>query len=273
MLAELDIHPDDNELPLHIKDSLSAVPVFRRAEQKLPHYVLIDTPISSGMMNEWVKRIGELSGFEHATMSYSLRYMAGNNMDKNGTCCFPLYWLRIPLTGFSKVNVSEALCNFVMDHAPNSDTFQKHYLNRNVCADLWAIHRDREPQQALVQQVNSYGHSKSMRRPANLTLEQSVAARKSDPTVIRLKKKLEQIPRRTGEHAVARRKLKAAQKKALLSAKAKMRQEWSHKQAQEDIERQIQGHDISQEQEQAPPARRGRGRGSSLVPCTLTSRG
>lgn len=105
-------------------------------------------------------------------------------------------------------------------------------------------------------------------RPANLTLKQSVAARNSGPTVIRLRMKLKQTPRRTEEHDVARRKLKAAQKKALLSAKAKTMQEWSRKQAQEDIERQVQGYDISQEQEQAP-VRRGRGQRAPAQPGVL----
>lgn len=36
-------------------------------------------------------------------------------------------------------NISAELQNLVMDHAPNSDTFQKSYLNHNVTFDLWAL--------------------------------------------------------------------------------------------------------------------------------------
>lgn len=84
------------------------------------------------------------------------------------------------------VNVSEALRNLVLDHAPNSDTFQKHYLNRNVCVDLWVIHRGDEPQQALIEQATSHGHSRSDRQPANLTAEQSESLN-SHPSILALK--------------------------------------------------------------------------------------
>lgn len=55
--------------------------------------------------------------------------------------------------------ISEALRNLIMDHAPNSDTFQKHYLNRNVVVDLWAIHKGHVPQQELLHQAASHGLS------------------------------------------------------------------------------------------------------------------
>lgn len=68
-----------------------------------------------------------------------------------------------------------------MDHASNSDTFQKHYLNRNVCGDLWAIHRAQEPQNDLLKQATSHRSSRNSRRPIALTKEQSDAIRASDP--------------------------------------------------------------------------------------------
>lgn len=33
-------------------------------------------------------------------------------------------------------DVSEAMRNLAMDHAPNSDTFAKNYLSRNCMSDL-----------------------------------------------------------------------------------------------------------------------------------------
>lgn len=80
------------------------------------------------------------------------------------------------LTGCA-VNVSDALRNLVMDHAPNSDTFQRHYLNRHISLDLWAIHRSTKPQKQLIEQATSHGHSRSSRRPVNLTPEQSGQAK------------------------------------------------------------------------------------------------
>ncbi|KAI0153090.1 hypothetical protein GGR57DRAFT_155675 [Xylariaceae sp. FL1272] len=85
--------------------------------QDMNSFILSNENITRGIVTKWVNRIRELLRFEHSTICYSLRYMAGNNMDRS-------------------VDINEALRNLVMDHAPNSDTFQKHYLNRNVCADL-----------------------------------------------------------------------------------------------------------------------------------------
>ncbi|KAI0448454.1 C2H2 finger domain-containing protein [Xylaria acuta] len=133
----------------------------------------IPLPLKLEIRDKLVNRIGELLGLKHTTICYSLRYMAGNNMDRN-------------------VNISQALRNLVMDHAPNFDTFQKHYLNRNVCADLWAMHRACEPQQTLVKIATSHGHSRSTRRPANLSPEQS-AALNHYPNVVRLKQQLQRL--------------------------------------------------------------------------------
>lgn len=47
-------------------------------------------------------------------------------------------------------NISSSLQNLVIDYASDSDTFQRYYLNRHVYADLWAIHRDRNPREAFL---------------------------------------------------------------------------------------------------------------------------
>jgi hypothetical protein len=65
-----------------------------------------------------------------------------------------------------------------MDHAPNSDTFRRHYLNRHVCADLWAIHRDRNPQKALLRQATSHGGSRDSRRSFTLSGDQIKSIKK-----------------------------------------------------------------------------------------------
>lgn len=85
-LAGLNIVEGENELLLPIRKELDDVPVFRRAVETPFGFKMSDTqPISQGMMTEWVKRIGELLGFEHSTISYSLRYMAGNSLDRSST--------------------------------------------------------------------------------------------------------------------------------------------------------------------------------------------
>jgi hypothetical protein len=95
-----------------------------------------------------------------------------------------------------------------MGHAPNPDTFQRHYLNRNVCADLWAVHRELEPQQQLVRQATSHGHSRSQRRPVELTSDQA-AALKADPKMVKMTQALESHPRRSEERRALRLKIQA----------------------------------------------------------------
>lgn len=82
-LADLDIYEGEHELPLPLKAEFDDVYVFRRAEQDpAGGFTMSESQhISSSMMTAWVKRIGELLGFEYTTICYSLRYAAGNNLD------------------------------------------------------------------------------------------------------------------------------------------------------------------------------------------------
>lgn len=58
--------------------------VFRKPVRTEMGFQMSEEPMKKGMMTQLIHRIGELSGFEYNTISYSLRYMAGNNMDRNG---------------------------------------------------------------------------------------------------------------------------------------------------------------------------------------------
>ncbi|KAI0971910.1 C2H2 finger domain protein [Xylaria arbuscula] len=222
ILEKATIHDGEQEICLPLKKSLRDVPVFRTVEQQgIRGWCMSKDPINPSTMSGWVKRIGELCGFEKNTICYSLRYMAGNNLDQS-------------------VNVSDALRNLILDYAPNSDTFQKHYLSRNVCADLWAVHMDRVPQHALLQEAVSHGSSRSSRRPVALTAEQSQSINEM-PKIVRLAEKLRGLRRRTLEYGAARRALDAAKNKASKDLLATIRQEWTEKQGVEDINRQIRG--------------------------------
>lgn len=83
-LGTLDIHKLEAELPLPLKKELKDVFLFRRTTKDQYGYKMSNQPISQGMMSGWVKRIGELAGFEFPTKCYNLRYMAGNSMDRSG---------------------------------------------------------------------------------------------------------------------------------------------------------------------------------------------
>lgn len=63
-LDELDIHPGERELPLHSRNDLKEVCIFRRAIKTLTGYKMSETkPITYRMMASWIKRVGEIMGF------------------------------------------------------------------------------------------------------------------------------------------------------------------------------------------------------------------
>lgn len=85
MLSQLQIHPSANELHIPLKEEMKGRYIFRRYEKTSAGFSMsLDKPISPGMMGGWVKRVGELLGFERNTICYNLRYMAGNNLDQQG---------------------------------------------------------------------------------------------------------------------------------------------------------------------------------------------
>lgn len=85
-VSRLDIHPGEWELPLPLKPSMDDVYIFRRAVKTLVGYEMSPTePISPTTIAGWVRRVGELTGFEVPTIPYNLRYNAANVFDRSST--------------------------------------------------------------------------------------------------------------------------------------------------------------------------------------------
>ncbi|CAJ2505605.1 Uu.00g129990.m01.CDS01 [Anthostomella pinea] len=221
LLDDLDIHPDEKELPLPLRDDLKDVCIFRRAITTSTGLQISQAePITYGMMSGWIKRIREILGLQYPTIAYSLRYNTGNELDQSS-------------------DVSESLRNLTLDHA-NSIPFQKHYLGRAVCADLWGILRGQKPQQALLKQSCSIGHSMSKRRPADLTPEQAASVN-TDPDVRRLTKQLKNLQLGTKQQIEAQRELRNLKQRLKRLLFQKIREDWTDEQAIDDIKNQLQG--------------------------------
>ena len=237
-LASLDIHKGEKELPLPLRDDLKETPIFRRAIKTLVGYEMsADKPISYQMMAQWVRRIGEILGLEYPTIPYNLRYNAANEFDRSGL--FALLSFSCLHTYFEVANVSDSLRNLALDHA-DSRPFQRNYLGREICADTWAVVRGQKPQQALIRQACSVGHSMSKRRPLDLTAEQSASVN-TDPLIIRLAKGLRRHRQGSKEYIEARRQLRNEKQRLKRQLKQKVREEWTAEQAVDDIERQLHG--------------------------------
>lgn len=132
----------------------------------------------------------------------------------------------------------------VLDHSHGSDTFQNHYLNRSIGADIWAIHRGLKPQQALVQQAISHGHSVSSRRPVELS-EAQVAALKDTPKYKRLTLQLLEAPHRSDKRYRISLRRKALLERLRKAKLEEIRAEWSLHQGVEDVERQHRGEEVA----------------------------
>lgn len=138
------------------------------------------------------------------------------------------------------VDCSTALRDSALDHAHGGNTFYQNYLNRHFRVDLMAIHRGTRPQNALLQQVTSHGHSVSKRRPVSLTDAQGEEV-KQDAKYQRMTQQLSDH----FEGSEPYRKIWLQRKSHLARLrKAKLeqvRKEWNANQGVEDMERQFHG--------------------------------
>ncbi|KAI0103261.1 hypothetical protein GGR51DRAFT_524401 [Nemania sp. FL0031] len=85
MLKTVRIYDREPELRLPLKNELRNVPIFRRANQNVYGYRITSTPITLPIMSFRVRKIGELVGYKNNTICYSLRYIAGSNLDQSSS--------------------------------------------------------------------------------------------------------------------------------------------------------------------------------------------
>ena len=116
--------------------------------------------------------------------------------------------------------------------------FQRHYLSREICADTFAIVLGETSQQEIVTQSCSIVHSRSKRRPTELTPEQ-LASIDNDPRIVKMTHRLQRMQPRCQEHKMANRKLRNAKQRMKMALWKKTREEWTAKQAVDDIKRQL----------------------------------
>ena len=58
--------------------------IFRKPVKTSSGHRMGTERLTQDMVSKWISTMGMLSGFEHSTMAYDLRYMAGNSLDRNG---------------------------------------------------------------------------------------------------------------------------------------------------------------------------------------------
>lgn len=83
-LAKLKISSRANQLQLRLKEEFDDRPLFRQSRRTLGGYKMShNKAITQKMTGNWIKTSGQILGFEHHTITYNLRYMAGNNLDQS----------------------------------------------------------------------------------------------------------------------------------------------------------------------------------------------
>lgn len=139
--------------PIQWHEEMKDKPVFRvsnspeRDKDNEPY-----EPLPYGRYQEWVKRLGEETGFVQVLTTYCLRRAAGNAINDDP-------------------NSNEAVRNLVLDHA-SSMIFQRNYLSRMIRYDTQAAYRGTASRGNLI--VTSHRMSRMIdpRRPRGPSLLQ-----------------------------------------------------------------------------------------------------
>ncbi|OJD18301.1 hypothetical protein AJ78_01677 [Emergomyces pasteurianus Ep9510] len=143
---------NQQELPLW--DDLADQFVFCSAVRegygvRIAHEIRLTTVSVQAQMRKGSK----ITGFPWVAKPYVARDAAAKNFNESS-------------------DVSDSLQNLMLQHT-SIDMFLKHYLDRNINADVLSIYRGLEPQKALMRMMRSMRRSIDPRRLWKLTLEQS----------------------------------------------------------------------------------------------------
>ena len=87
-LSKLYIPPGLNQLPLCLKQDLYDIPVLRQPVRRSDGWSISpNQPLLYSTLLPWIKRLGEITGFEQVTRPYSLRYAGGKAFNASGKPC------------------------------------------------------------------------------------------------------------------------------------------------------------------------------------------
>lgn len=194
-LYRLNVLKNKNEQRLPLRDDLADKFVFCEAVQQgeivqLTH----ELRLSNDKVNYRMKKSGEITGFAQVAKPYVLRNGAAKAFNESRMCLyFVFFWfvfyshLFLILTRGYAAEVSDSLQNLMLQHS-TIDTFLKHYLDRNITADVMSIYRGLEPQKAVMSLLCSMSRSIDPRRPWKLTTEESKSVNDLPP-IKRLEKR------------------------------------------------------------------------------------
>ncbi|CAG8337405.1 unnamed protein product, partial [Penicillium salamii] len=236
-LRKLFVQGGRQQMELPLKREVEGYYVFCKTEVINGRAVLQwNQPMTEGAMSGRLRNLGEIHGFLQSMFAHRFRYGGGKMLNESSA-------------------VSEAQQNLIMKHA-DTRTFLNHYLPRHIDTDMQNVMNGRESNKSLMRAITRMSRWIDKRRPRHLTSEQRASLRehpeyveatrrmkeqaeecKYDPSAA-MQSRLEKLTRETSntfgrlERALRR----------------KVRHEFDRKQAIIDIERQLSGAAVDDEE-------------------------
>lgn len=236
-LRKLFVQGGRQQMELPLKREVEGYYVFCKTEVINGRAVLQwNQPMTDGAMSGRLRNLGEIHGLLQSMFAHRFRYGGGKMLNESSA-------------------VSEAQQNLIMKHA-DTRTFLNHYLPRHIDTDMQNVMNGRESNKSLMRAITRMSRWIDKRRPRHLTSEQRASLRehpeyveatrrmkeqaeecKYDPSAA-MQSRLEKLTRETSntfgrlERALRR----------------KVRHEFDRKQAIIDIERQLSGAAVDDEE-------------------------
>ncbi|KAJ5415003.1 hypothetical protein N7509_000101 [Penicillium cosmopolitanum] len=236
-LRSLFVEGGRQQMPLPLKPEVEEYYVFCKTEVVNGHPVLLwDQPMLGGTMSVRLKNLGEIHGWLQSMFAHRMRYGGGKMLNNSDA-------------------VSEAQQNLIMKHA-DSRTFLNHYLPRHVDTDMQNVMNGRQSNKPLMRAITRMSRWIDTRRPRRLTPEQRASIREHPEyveVVRRLDEQAEICIYDPSEQMQLRRDKLTREKlntfgRLERALRKKVRMEFDRKQANIDIERQLSGAAIDNEE-------------------------
>ncbi|CAG8901459.1 unnamed protein product [Penicillium egyptiacum] len=236
-LRSLFVQGGRQQMPLPLKPEVEHYYIFCKTEVVDGHPVLRwDQHINGPTMAARLRNLGEIHGLLQSMFAHRMRYGGGKMLNNSDA-------------------VSEAQQNLIMKHA-DSRTFLKHYLPRHIDTDMQNVMNGRESNRSLMRAITRMSRWVDTRRPRHLTAEQRASIREHPEyvdAVRRLDKQAEVCIHDPSEQMRLQRDQLAREKlntfgRLERALRQKVRKEFDRRQANIDIERQLSGAAIDDEE-------------------------
>lgn len=195
-----------------------------------------EKPITQGAMSARLRSLGEIHGWLHSMFAHRFRYGGGKMLNESDA-------------------VSEAQQNLIMKHA-NTQTFLNHYLPRHIDTDMQNVMNGRASNKNLMRAITRMSRWIDKRRPRHLTAGQRASLREHPEYVEatrRMNEQAEMCKRDASDQMLARLDKLTREKANTFHRlerilRKKTRMEFDRKQATRDIERQLSGMAVDDEE-------------------------